>query len=116
MISRIIRAEWHSFVSRFLELLTKLMRWPGADGQFNEIRLSIDKDGDGQATDLATQSDDYFLEYGTGSTEDYNAVKMKTQLDDLLAGFESYGYHDLSRVGRSFWFRLFICYANRSSR
>ena len=52
---------------------------------YNEIRLSIDGNGDGQATDLGTIS---FLEAGTGSGN-YNAVKMKSQLEDILAGFES---------------------------
>ena len=42
-------------------------------------------DNDGQATDLGTIS---FLEAGTGSGN-YNAVKMKSQLEDILAGFES---------------------------
>ena len=52
---------------------------------YNEIRLSIDGDGDGQASDLGAIS---FLEAGTGSGN-YNAVKMKSQLDDIMAQFES---------------------------
>ena len=52
---------------------------------YNEIRLSIDGNNDGQATDLGAIS---FLEAGTGSGN-YNAVKMKSQLEDILAGFES---------------------------
>ena len=43
---------------------------------YNEIRLSVDGDGDGQATDIGVVS---FLEASTGSGN-YNAVKMKTQL------------------------------------
>ena len=52
---------------------------------YNEIRLSIDGNGDGQASDLGAIS---FLEAGTGSGN-YNAVKMKSQLDDIMAQFES---------------------------
>ena len=52
---------------------------------YNEIRLSIDGNGDGQATDLGAIS---FMEAGTGSGN-YNAVKMKTQLEGILAQFES---------------------------
>ena len=52
---------------------------------YNEIRLSIDGNGDGQATDLGAIS---FMEAGTGSGN-YNAVKMKTQLESILAQFES---------------------------
>ena len=40
---------------------------------------------DGQATDIGVVS---FLEAGTGSGN-YNAVKMKTQIDEILAQFES---------------------------
>ena len=52
---------------------------------YNEIRLSIDGNNDGQATDLGAIS---FLEAGTGSGN-YNAVKMKSQLEGILAQFES---------------------------
>ena len=52
---------------------------------YNEIRLSIDGDNDGQATDIGVVS---FLEAGTGSGN-YNAVKMKTQIEEILAQFES---------------------------
>ena len=52
---------------------------------YNEIRLSIDGNGDGQATDIGAVS---FLEASTGSGN-YNAVKMKTQLESILAQFES---------------------------
>ena len=50
---------------------------------YNEIRLSIDGNGDGQATDLGTIS---FLEAGTGSGN-YNAVKMKSQLGRYFGRF-----------------------------
>ena len=50
------------------------------DQPYNEIRLSIDGDNDGQATDLGAIS---FLEAGTGSGN-YNAVKMKTQLEEYF--------------------------------
>jgi len=52
---------------------------------YNEIRLLIDGNNDGQATDLGAIS---FLEAGTGSGN-YNAVKMKSQLEGIMAQFES---------------------------
>ena len=55
---------------------------------YNEIRLSIDGDGDGNATDLGSIS---FLEAGEGSGN-YNAVKMKTKIEDIMAPI-------LARVG-----------------
>ena len=54
---------------------------------YNEIRLSIDGNGDGNASNLGSVS---FLEAGTGSGN-YNAVKMKTQIEDILAQFASTG-------------------------
>jgi hypothetical protein len=47
--------------------------------------LSIDGNNDGQASDLGAIS---FLEAGTGSGN-YNAVKMKSQLEGIMAQFES---------------------------
>ena len=74
--------QWRDFVR---DLEVEVVDDTTTGNAYNEIRLSIDGDGDGQATDIGTIS---FLEAGTGSGN-YNAVKMKTQLDDLLAQFES---------------------------
>ena len=76
--------QWRNFV-RDLEI--EVVASDMVSGQmYNEIRLSIDGNNDGQATDLGAIS---FLEAGTGSGN-YNAVKMKAQIrKDILAGFES---------------------------
>ena len=75
--------QWRNFVK---DLEVEVVASDMVNNQpYNEIRLSIDGDNDGQATDLGTIS---FLEAGTGSGN-YNAVKMKSQLEDILAGFES---------------------------
>ena len=75
--------QWRNFV-RDLEI--EVVASDMVSGQmYNEIRLSIDGNNDGQATDLGAIS---FLEAGTGSGN-YNAVKMKSQLDSILAQFES---------------------------
>ena len=74
--------QWRDFVR---DLEVEVVDDTTTGNSYNEIRLSIDKDGDGQATDIGTIS---FLEAGTGSGN-YNAVKMKTQLDEILAQFES---------------------------
>ena len=75
--------QWRNFVK---DLEIEVVASDTVSNQpYNEIRLSIDGNGDGQATDLGAIS---FLEAGTGSGN-YNAVKMKSQLEDILAGFES---------------------------
>ena len=74
--------QWRNFVK---DLEVEVAPDTTTGNAYNEIRLSIDKDGDGQATDLGSIS---FLEAGTGSGN-YNAVKMKTQLESILAQFES---------------------------
>ena len=75
--------QWRNFVK---DLEIEVVGSDVVNNQpYNEIRLSIDGNNDGQATDLGTIS---FLEAGTGSGN-YNAVKMKSQLEDILAGFES---------------------------
>ena len=74
--------QWRDFVR---DLEVEVVDDTTTGNSYNEIRLSIDKDGDGQATDIGSVS---FLEAGTGSGN-YNAVKMKTQLDEILAQFES---------------------------
>ena len=75
--------QWRNFVK---DLEVEVVASDTVNNQpYNEIRLSIDGDGDGQATDIGVVS---FLEASTGSGN-YNAVKMKTQLDEILAQFES---------------------------
>jgi hypothetical protein len=65
--------QWRSFV-RDLEI--EVVASDTTNMQpYNEIRLSIDGNQDGQATNLGSIS---FLEAGTGSGN-YNAVKMKSQ-------------------------------------
>jgi hypothetical protein len=76
-------AAWRSFV-RDLEVEVVASDTTGSQ-PYNEISLSIDGNNDGQATDLGTIS---FLEAGTGSGN-YNAVKMKSQLEGIMAQFES---------------------------
>ena len=76
-------AAWRSFV-RDLEVEVVASDTTGSQ-PYNEIRLSIDGNNDGQASDLGTIS---FLEAGTGSGN-YNAVKMKSQLEGIMAQFES---------------------------
>ena len=76
-------SQWRNFVK---DLEVEVVASDTVNNQpYNEIRLSIDGNGDGQATDLGAIS---FLEAGTGSGN-YNAVKMKTQLESILAQFES---------------------------
>ena len=75
--------QWRNFVR---DLEVEVVASDTVNSQpYNEIRLSIDGNGDGQATDLGAIS---FMEAGTGSGN-YNAVKMKTQLESILAQFES---------------------------
>ena len=74
--------QWRDFVR---DLEVEVVDDTTTGNAYNEIRLRIDGDGDGQATDIGSVS---FLEAGTGSGN-YNAVKMKTQLEQILAQFES---------------------------
>ena len=74
--------QWRNFVK---DLEVEVVPDTTTGNAYNEIRLSIDGDGDGQATDIGVVS---FLEAGTGSGN-YNAVKMKTQIEEILAQFES---------------------------
>ena len=76
-------SQWRNFVK---DLEVEVVASDTVDNQpYNEIRLSIDGDGDGQATDIGAVS---FLEASSGSGN-YNAVKMKTQIEEILAQFES---------------------------
>ena len=74
--------QWRNFVK---DLEVEVVPDTTTGNAYNEIRLSIDGDNDGQATDIGVVS---FLEAGTGSGN-YNAVKMKTQIEEILAQFES---------------------------
>ena len=66
---------------------------------YNEISLSIDGNDDGNATNIGSVS---FLESGDGSGN-YNAVKMKQHIDDILAGFASNDSDNAHVLEQFFW-------------
>jgi hypothetical protein len=76
--------QWRQFVK---DVEVEVVPDTTTGNMYNEIRLSIDGDGDGVASDLGSVS---FLESGDGSGN-YNAVKMKAQIEDVLAQFASTG-------------------------
>jgi hypothetical protein len=76
--------QWRQFVK---DVEIEVVPDTTTSNGYNEIRLSIDGDGDGSATDLGSIS---FLEAGEGSGN-YNAVKMKTKIEDIMAQFGSSG-------------------------
>jgi hypothetical protein len=83
LVSGDSQSEWKQFVN---SLQVEVVADDFTDSMYHEIRLSVqDQGGTGEIHDLGSVS---FTEHMTGAGA-FNAVKMKTHIDEVLSGFES---------------------------